>query len=285
MAPAASDRSRPAHGQGASLMELRDEIVESQKARVDLLKWKIIIVATLGAVALGFESSTPPATLPTDSAAANAPPFSHDYLLCLIPLICLYVDILCSHLNLRMMVIGRYLQYTAATHDSGAPVLEYEQFVERARNLTKALVKVGKQRRRLQRAEEKAKQPGGTFSVFSFAFNAFAFEDLALHLSSIILSSFVFLWGAPAIPTQLLGYSLPGFAVGWPPRHVGGRYFMMAGAAGFALSALAYWRYRRRLHALRGLVEELKAEHAAGPPPAVAQSLRPDSWWFGDAGD
>ncbi len=90
-------------------MELRDEIVESQKTRVDLLKWKIILAATLGAVALGFEG-TPP----------SAAPFSHEYLLCLIPLICLYVDLLCAHLNLRIMVIARYVQFVAATRGSTA---------------------------------------------------------------------------------------------------------------------------------------------------------------------
>lgn len=157
-------------------MELRDEIVESQKARADLFKWKIILVATLGALALGLESDPQKAGAP-----ANDPSFSHEYLLCLIPLVCLYVDILCSHLNLRIMVIGRYLQYAAARRGSAASALEgeYEQFVERARKLTRALVQRGKQRQR----EE---QPGRAFNVFSF-------EDLAQHLSSGILSLFVLL--------------------------------------------------------------------------------------------
>ena len=119
-------------------MELRDEIVESQKARVDLLKWKMILVATLGAVALGFERA----------ASGSIPSFSHEYLLCLIPLVCLYADILCSHQNLRMMVIGRYLQYVAATRGSTAAPLEaeYEQFAEDARNLTQGDVERRKSR-------------------------------------------------------------------------------------------------------------------------------------------
>ncbi len=34
-------------------MGLRDEIIESQKARADLFKWKIILVAAIGAAVLG----------------------------------------------------------------------------------------------------------------------------------------------------------------------------------------------------------------------------------------
>jgi hypothetical protein len=56
-------------------MELRDEIIESQKARTDLFKWKIILVAALGAIALGFEGSP-------QSPQAIGPTVSREYLLC-----------------------------------------------------------------------------------------------------------------------------------------------------------------------------------------------------------
>ncbi len=203
-------------------MELRDEIVESQKTRVDLLKWKIILAATLCAVALGFEG-TPP----------SAAPFSHEYLLCLIPLICLYVDLLCAHLNLRIMVIARYVQFVAATRGSTATPrqAEYEEFAEDARNMTSDLVKQGKQPQ-----HRRAKHRWSALNVFSF-------EDLAQHLSSGILSLFVFLWGV----------SLLRQGGDW-------KFFMQAGAAGLALSALAYWEYQRRLRALCGLVERWKKQ-------------------------
>ena len=225
-------------------MELREEIVESEKARVDLLKWKIILIATLGAVALGFES-----TAPAGAAAASAPSFSHEYLLCLIPLVCLYVDLLCSHLNLRIMVIAHYEQYAAGKRGSDATLLEaeYELFAEDARNLTGAQIKLGKERRR---EKKRGNQHGRAFNVFSF-------EDLAQQFSSAIVSLFVFLWGIPPLPDRLLGFSMPASAVGRPAPHGGdGKFFMLAGASGVTLSALAYWRYRRRQLALQGLVEE-----------------------------
>jgi hypothetical protein len=67
-------------------MELRNEVIESQKARTDLFKGKIILVAAIGAAGLGIGNTT-----------------GKNYnLLCLIPLVCVYVDILCSHMNLRI---------------------------------------------------------------------------------------------------------------------------------------------------------------------------------------
>ena len=71
---------------------LRDEIIEAEKARTDLLKWKLIIVSGLGGAGLGFtgQSSVPGAL----------------YVLLLIPAVCLYVDLMCRHLTLRIMVVG-----------------------------------------------------------------------------------------------------------------------------------------------------------------------------------
>jgi hypothetical protein len=77
-------------------MDLRGEIVECSKARIDLFKWKLILVAGLGGTAsgvLGTQKFTRP-----------------DYLLALIPLVCLYVDLLCWDQTLRIVVIARYLQ-------------------------------------------------------------------------------------------------------------------------------------------------------------------------------
>src|ERR1700736_1282309 len=106
-------------------MELRTEIIEAQKARSDLFKWKIILVATLGAVALGLG---PP---PAGSAASR---FSNDYLLCIIPFVCLYVDILCSHMNLRMLVIGHYLRLAHLKRKDPNDA-EYEDFAQAARSM------------------------------------------------------------------------------------------------------------------------------------------------------
>lgn len=62
-------------------MGLRDEIIESPKARADLFKWKIILVAAIRAAVLG-------AADPLGGTARAGQ------------------DILCAHMNLRIRVIG-----------------------------------------------------------------------------------------------------------------------------------------------------------------------------------
>lgn len=74
--------------------QLRSEIVESQKARTDFLRWKLVIVAALGAVGLGLSGSHGPFVL----------------VLLAIPLVCFYVDLLCNHINLRIQVIGAFIR-------------------------------------------------------------------------------------------------------------------------------------------------------------------------------
>lgn len=90
--------------------KLANEILASQKTRSDLLKWKLVICAVLGAAGLGFAK---------DASRTSI------VLLALIPPACLYVDLLCTNINLRIMVIGRY--YSEVRKD------RYEQFVEKRR--------------------------------------------------------------------------------------------------------------------------------------------------------
>ncbi len=73
--------------------KLPDEILESQKARIGLLRWKLVICAVIGAVGFGVEKNSHPMYI----------------LLALIPLACLYVDLLCTNINLRIILIGKYL--------------------------------------------------------------------------------------------------------------------------------------------------------------------------------
>jgi hypothetical protein len=73
---------------------LRREIAASLNAQIDFLKWKLILVASLGSAALGF--------LKTDLRAP--------YLLVLIPWVCLYCDLCYWHLHLRVTRNGNYLQ-------------------------------------------------------------------------------------------------------------------------------------------------------------------------------
>lgn len=44
--------------------KLRDEIIESQKARTDLMKWKLILVAAIGAAGFGIGSNVPQGATP-----------------------------------------------------------------------------------------------------------------------------------------------------------------------------------------------------------------------------
>lgn len=93
------------------MANLRMQVVETQKARSDLMKWKLILVATLGAAGLGVRN----------------PPVYH--LLCLIPLVCVYVDALCAHLSLRIKLIGQFVVAQQAETEDQHYERAYEEFI------------------------------------------------------------------------------------------------------------------------------------------------------------
>ena len=78
--------------------KLRDEIIESEKARTDLMKWKLILVAAIGAAGLGIGSNEHPCV-------------HRGILLAFIPFVCLYVDAVCFHNEIRIMAISRFLRF------------------------------------------------------------------------------------------------------------------------------------------------------------------------------
>ena len=82
------------------LNEYKKEIIEAEKTRMDLLKWKLIIVAILAAASLGIGYTN-------SSDCSNYSGF-HRYAICLIPLVCAYVDLLCVHLQIRILVISKF---------------------------------------------------------------------------------------------------------------------------------------------------------------------------------
>jgi hypothetical protein len=84
---------------------LRQEIIESQKTQADFLKWKLIAVALLSSIALGFSGPS------TDSAK---------FLICLIPLLCGYVDLISLHLMIRIITIGVYLRASGSSYEEFA---------------------------------------------------------------------------------------------------------------------------------------------------------------------
>lgn len=102
--------------------KLRDEIIESQKARTELMKWKLILVAALGGASLGIGSN-----LPTD----RNPPYG---LLGLVPLVCLYVDAVCIHIELRIMAIGRFIRIGGLGSVAGGSIeRRYEEYCAKHR--------------------------------------------------------------------------------------------------------------------------------------------------------
>lgn len=173
--------SRP----GLEMQTLRDEILQAHQTRSDLLKWKLVVAGGLGAVGLGF-------------AGAEGPVTNADLVLCAIPPACLYVDLLCRHLTLRIIVIGTFLNKHGAAHEA-ALLAAYEHHAERARNLSR--------KGRIL--------PSRTMS-------AFALEDWALSWSTIALSLAVLVYGAiakndeflpPFVVSGVLGVAVTVFAM------------------------------------------------------------------------
>lgn len=123
---------------------LRNEILESEKAKTEYLKYKLIAVAALGSVGLGFGDK---------SSGQGA--IDTDYLLLMIPWVCAYVDLLCYHNIVRILVIAKYL------YDNDDP---YERHVFL-----------------LCKKVDKANNRKGMRYLFQM-------EDLPLHWSSIVLS-------------------------------------------------------------------------------------------------
>ena len=99
------------------LEKLRDEIIESQKARTDLIKWKLILVAAIGGAAFGIGS--------TVTGAENPPVV----LLALVPIVCLFVDAVCIHNEIRILMIARFIRGGAL----GAVPKQYEDYCREIR--------------------------------------------------------------------------------------------------------------------------------------------------------
>lgn len=154
--------------------KLRDEILQAQAQRGELLKWKLFLVAGFGGAALGLGGERMPAS-------------DLRYLLFLVPLLCNYADVLCRHLNLRILVIARFLR--GADHN-GFRV--YEQLVEKARAMDGSV-------------------------------DAFCMEDWAIEYSTRILSVLVGVYGAFAADrrlfTLLLAAAFCGLALSLWQRH------------------------------------------------------------------
>lgn len=95
---------------------LKEELLQAQKTRDDLMKWKLLLVSGIGAAALGFSKS---------SAVSQA-----ELALCLIPLACCYVDLLCRNLSIRTKLLSRFLSEELQGTDSAEARFEcfYQAF-------------------------------------------------------------------------------------------------------------------------------------------------------------
>ena len=114
-----------------------------------------MIVSGLGSAALGF-------------AGVSNQFRQTDFLICLIPLVCAYVDLMYLHLTLRILVIGTFIRKFSETNNdaTGTPILTiYENYAETTRD------KMG------------------------YPNSSFGFEWLAIRGSSIYLSIGVIVFG------------------------------------------------------------------------------------------
>lgn len=107
--------------------KLREEIIEAQRSEASFTKWKLLLVAGIGAASLGV---LPNGHFSVRTLALTA----------LLPLVCLYVDALCYHSGMRVMTIAKYLRLN--TLDEGAiehpsdfeAVRDYEKFCRNHRH-------------------------------------------------------------------------------------------------------------------------------------------------------
>lgn len=93
---------------------LRQEIVECQKAKAEFIRWKLIIVASVGVAAFGLQTG-----------------HGMPGLLALIPLACVYVDSACLHNDSRILMIAEFLR--TSDHAYGASQA-YEQYCHEHRD-------------------------------------------------------------------------------------------------------------------------------------------------------
>lgn len=97
-----------------SVSSLRTQIIETQKIRSDLMKWKLVLVSGLGAAGIGLEKFNITQQI---------------ILLALIPLVCVYVDAMCAHLSLRILLIGEFIATYDPLNDDEKCAQSYECFI------------------------------------------------------------------------------------------------------------------------------------------------------------
>ncbi len=148
------------------MQALRDELLETQKARTSLTRWKIVIIAATGAAAFkigGLEFE-----------------FDNRVLLVLLPVMCVYVDGLIFHYAWRVKEIG----YFVPVYSTPGPNWEYLRDYE-------VWLRHKKVREPFKYRIEEFAVAWATYVVCSLVFLAgLVFRDLALEIQiSLWLSS------------------------------------------------------------------------------------------------
>ena len=97
----------------SALNLLKQEINTTAEAERDLAKWKLAVTAALGAAAFGL--------------AEHVPEY---WLLLFVPFVCAYIDLYAYQMQLRILVIARFLR----EHAEGEPILQkYEEECQKLR--------------------------------------------------------------------------------------------------------------------------------------------------------
>jgi hypothetical protein len=99
----------------STLTLLKQEINATMDAQHDLAKWKLGVVAALGAAAFGLSKESPKSY----------------WLLLFVPFVCAYIDLYAYQYGLRILVIARFLR----EHSEGDAMLQaYEKECEKWRS-------------------------------------------------------------------------------------------------------------------------------------------------------
>lgn len=101
----------------ASKAAIFAEMLASQKSRDELMKWKLIVISSVGAVGLGIFENKNVTTL--------------QLVLVVIPVACVYIDMLCRYLSLRTKRINSFISTLAENNDIDIKYAKYYLAVRR----------------------------------------------------------------------------------------------------------------------------------------------------------
>jgi len=110
---------------------LREEIRGTQVAQSDIIKWKFIAIAAVGAFSFHL-----PLSDAVNQIAKSQEGFNVELsILALVPLLCLYSDMICLHYILRVITVGAFIKSSYQERRAEVPtkLLDYEGFVFAAR--------------------------------------------------------------------------------------------------------------------------------------------------------